>query len=215
MLDIKHSPALLEGVQQVVRNQAAKEIATLEVRGSFYTDWTSVRVEQRVTQAFPIFQFECTEESPVPIKIPDLQFVPGDVVRAYVGGISVVFGYITERHVAYDARQHAVRLIGVGDTFDLTNTSVPPEKLGNHDGKSWSALAQDLMAHLNIKLKKFGAVDDTPFEKIQVQPGETIMMTLERYAKPRNIVIGSEANGGLRAIGEHSASPSGDLIEGY
>ena len=192
----------------------AKEIATLEVRGSLFTDWTSVRVEQRVTQPFPVFQFEATEESPIPLRWDAMQFVPGDIVRVYVGGVPVVFGYITERHVGFDAKQHGVRLIGCGDTVDLTNSSVPLEMLNGHDGKSWSALATALMAHLGIRLHRVGAVDDTPYENIQIQPGETIMMALERYARGRNIVIGSNANGGLLAIGEHAASPKGDLIEG-
>jgi len=47
-----------------------------------------------------------------------------------------------------------------------------------------------------------------------VQPGETIMAVLERYARMRNIVIGSNANGGLLAIGENEATPTGTLIEG-
>ncbi|UPT99207.1 hypothetical protein J4G48_0014645 [Bradyrhizobium barranii subsp. apii] len=197
-----------------VRLNTGKEIATLEVRGNLFTNWTSVRVEQRVTQPFPTFQFECTEESPVPLVWDAMQFVPGDIVRVYVGGVPAVFGYITERHVGFDARNHGVRLIGCGDTVDLTNSMVPIEKLNGHDGKSWSALARDLMQHLGIKLKETGAVDNTPFENIQIQPGETIMAAIERYAKMRNIVIGSNAMGGLLAIGENPASPTGDLIEG-
>jgi len=196
------------------RLDTGKEIATLEVRGGLFTNWTSVRVEQRVTQPFPTFQFECSEESPIPLVWDAVQFVPGDIVRVYIGGVPAVFGYITERHVGFDEKNHGVRLIGCGDTVDLTNSSVPIEKLDGHDGQSWSNLATDLMAHLGIKLTTMGAVDNTPFEKIQIQPGETIMMALERYAKPRNIVIGSNANGGLLAIGENPVISTGDLVEG-
>ena len=199
---------------QPQRLDTGKEIATLEVRGGLFTNWTSVRVEQRVTQPFPVFQFESTEESPLPQVWDALQFVPGDIVRVYVGGVPAVFGYITERHVGFDEKNHGIRLIGCGDTVDLTSSSVPIEQLNGHDGKSWSNLAMDLMAHLGIGLKQVGAVDNTPFENIQIQPGETIMMALERYAKPRNIVIGSNANGGLLAIGEHAALSRGYLIEG-
>jgi prophage tail gpP-like protein len=196
------------------RLNTGKEIATLEVRGALFTNWTTVRVEQRVTQPFPTFQFECTEESPVPLVWDALQFVPGDIVRAHVGGVPAVFGYITERHVGFDEKNHGVKIIGCGDTVDLTNSSVPIEKLDGHDGQSWSNLATDLMAHLGIGLTQMGAVDNTPFEKIQIQPGETIMMAIERYAKMRNIVIGSNANGGLLAIGENPATSTGDLVEG-
>jgi prophage tail gpP-like protein len=208
------APAADDGPPVPQRLNTGKELATLEVRGGLFTNWTTVRVEQRVTQPFPVFQFECTEESPIPLVWDALQFVPGDIVRVYVGGVPAVFGYITERHVGFDEKNHGVRLIGCGDTVDLTNSSVPKDKLDGHDGQSWSNLATDLMSHLGIKLTKMGAVDDTPYEKIQIQPGETIMMALERYARDRNIVIGSNANGGLLAIGENNAVSTGDLVEG-
>ncbi|MET3969091.1 phage baseplate assembly protein [Bradyrhizobium sp. S3.9.1] len=192
----------------------SKEIITLEVRGTLFTNWTTVRVEQKVTEWFPTFVFECTEESPVPLKISAMQFVTGDVVRVYVGGVPAVFGYITERHVAYDAKQHGVRLVGVGKTFDLTNSSVPLEKLNGHDGQTWQQLADDITTHLGIKVKQQGQVDDKPFDQIQIQPGETIQTVLERYARPRNIVIGSDPYGALLAIGENQSVTTGDLIEG-
>jgi prophage tail gpP-like protein len=196
-----------------VRRPGSKEIATLEVRGSLFTNWTSVRVEQKVTEAFPVFQFECTEETPVPLTINGAQFVPGDVVRVYLGGMPAVFGYITERHVGYDAAEHGVKLVGCGDTVDLVESSVPLEKLGNHDGKSVTQLARDLSEHLGVNIFERGSVDGTPFENIQVQPGETPMQVIERYAKMRDIVIGSNANGGLLLIGPHSAEASDVLWE--
>jgi len=193
----------------------SKEVATLQVRGSLFTNWTSIRIEQNISEWFPKFQFECTEESPMPLVVDALQFIPGDVVTAYVGGVPAVFGFITERHVAYDAQQHGVRLVGVGDTFDLTSSMVPLEKLNGHDGQPWMALAADLANHLGIKIIPRGAVDGAPFENIQVQPGEVISQILERYARMRNIVIGSNATGGLLAIGEHPATSTGTLTEGY
>ena len=198
-----------------VRRPGSKEIATLEVRGTLFTNWTSVRVDQRITEAFPTFTFECSEESPMPLKYDALQFTPGDVVRVFVGGVDAVFGYIQERHVAFDARSHAVRLIGVGDTFDLVSSHVPLEKISGHDGKTWTQLAKDLSEHLGTKIASKGAVDNKPFENIHVQPGDKIMDVLERYGRMRAIVIGSLATGGLLAIGDHPAIPAGDLVEGY
>lgn len=190
----------------------SKEVATLKVRGELFTNWTSVRIEQRVTQAFPVFQFECTEESSIPLQPWMLAFVPGDIVMAYIGGVPAVYGYITERHVGYDATNHGVRLIGTGDTIDLTNSMVPVEKLGNHDGKNWAQLFHEITAHLGTRLQTKN-IDNTKFDDIQVQPGETIMTVLERYARMRNIVIGSNATGGLLALGEHEGVSTGDLFE--
>jgi prophage tail gpP-like protein len=197
------------------RRPGSKEIAALIVRGTPFTNWTSVRVEQHVTQWYPIFQFECSEESPIPLEFYKLQFIPGDVVQVVLGGHDVIFGYITERHVAFDSTSHAVRLIGVGKTWDLTNSSVPIDKLGNHDGKPWLAFAQAIASHLGIPIVPFGNVDGTPFQNIQVQPGAVISQEMERYAKLRNILIGSNHNGSLRAIGEHPAVSTGFLQEGY
>jgi prophage tail gpP-like protein len=190
-----------------------KEVAILAVRGNYFANWTGVRVEAAVTEAFPRFSFEVTEESPAP-SFSAMQFIPGDQVQVFLGGVLAMTGTITERHVGFDQGQHGVKLIGVGKTFDLTNSMPPPEKWGNHDGKSWSQLAEALFGHLNIPLVKVGAVDDTPFKNIQVQPGETIMQTLERYARMRSIVIGSDPNGAVIAMGEHEAVPVSELTEG-
>ena len=196
------------------RRPGSKEIATLIVRGTEFRNWTSIQVRVARLEAFPTFQFECTEEVPIPATVNGSQFVPGDVVLALLGGHAIMFGFITERHVGYDAKNHGVRLIGVGDTADLTNSMVPLAQLGNHDGKNVQQLARDLSAHLNIMIKTFGAVDPTPFENIQVLPGETPMATIERYAKMRNIDIGSLATGGMLLVGPHSTVATGDLVEG-
>jgi prophage tail gpP-like protein len=197
-----------------VREPGPKELATLIVRGRRYSNWTSVRVEQRWEQAFPTFQFEATEHVPLPLSISGAQFVPGDVVRVLLGGHSAVYGYITERHVGYDANNHGVRLIGCGDTQDLVSSSVPLDKLNGHDGKSVTQLANDLAQHLGIQIYERGNVDQKPFENIQVLPGETPMQAIERYARMRSIVVGSESNGGLLLIGEHPATSRGYLVEG-
>lgn len=196
------------------RMPGPKEIASLEVKGKFFSNWTTVRVEQKWTEAFPTFSFDCTEDVPIPLTVNGAQFVPGDVVRVLLGGAPAVFGYISERHVGFDGQQHGVRLIGTGDTADLVNSSIPLDKLNGHDGKSVQELAKDLSAHLNISIHLRGDVDATPFDKIQPLPGETPMQCIERYAKMRSIVIGSEANGGLLLIGEHPATTLGWLVEG-
>lgn len=196
-----------------IRRPGSKEIAVLEVRGQLYSNWTSVRVEQKWAEAFPVFQFECTEEVSVPLTVAGSQFVPGDIVRVFLGGHSAIFGYITERHVGYDATNHGIRLIGCGDTIDLVDSSVPLDKLDGHDGQSVTQLARELSQHLGVDILTKGNVDETPFENIQVQPGETPISAIERYAKMRNIVIGSNANGGLLLIGEHPVTTSGYLVE--
>ncbi|ODM70505.1 hypothetical protein A6X20_07830 [Bradyrhizobium elkanii] len=95
------------------------EVAFLRINRQDYSDWTSVLVEVRITEAFPIFQFDCTEfdemgkatgmtEAQI---MSNMRIKPGDVVDVYLAGQQVVHGYVTERHVGYDARSHGVRIV--------------------------------------------------------------------------------------------------------
>ena len=151
----------------------------------------------------------------MPSNFDKLQFMPGDQVSAWVGGHQVINGFISERHVAFDATSHAVRLVGTSRTIDLSKSTVPRDKLGNHDGKSWTAFVSDIISHLGIGVKHRGAVDDTPFENIQVQPGELLIQVIERYARMRNIIIGNDPFGDLLAIGPHAVVPTSHIHEGY
>lgn len=199
-----------------------KEVAFLRVNGVDYFDWTSVSVEVRVTQSFPIFQFDCTEFDDV-TKQPtgvtqaqidkNLKIVPGDIVEVYLAGILVVLGYVTERHVGYDARSHGVRIIGVGKTYDLVTSSVWRQG-GSFDNQSWREIAQRLIAPLGINLKVVGVIDDTRYEQAHVQPGEMVWSALERYARQRAIVMGSTEKGELLAIGDQQVVETDQLIEG-
>ncbi|WP_166304317.1 phage baseplate assembly protein [Bradyrhizobium sp. 2S1] len=196
-----------------------KEVAFLRINGQDYFDWTAVTVEVRITEAFPIFQFDCTEfdekatgmtEAQI---MSNLRIAPGDVVEVYLAGQLVVLGYVTERHVGYDARSHGVRIVGVGKTYDLATVSVWQQG-GSFDGQSWTQMARKLIAPVGVALSTKGAVDEKPYEQAHVQPGELIWSALERYARQRKIVMGSTEKGELLAIGEHAASESDKLIEG-
>ncbi|UQR66221.1 hypothetical protein LRP30_13620 [Bradyrhizobium sp. C-145] len=198
-----------------------REIAFLRINGQDYFDWTAVTVEVRITEAFPIFQFDCTEfddmgkatgmsEAQI---MNNLRIKPGDIVDVFLAGQLVVHGYVTERHVGYDARSHGVRIVGVGKTFDLSTVSVWSQG-GSYDNQSWSQIARALIAPVGVSLKTMGAIDEKPYEQAHVQPGEIIWSALERYARQRKIVMGSTEKGELLAIGEHAAVESDKLIEG-
>lgn len=191
-----------------------KEVATIETSKGQYSDWETVSVAVRITEWYPTCQFETSEESEMPVSWDKLQLAPGDHVKVFLGGEPAVDGYIIERHSAYDKRNHAVRLVAVGKTFDLVNSTVPPDQLGNHDGKTWRQFATDLTKHLGIKVEPAGKIDDTPLENIQVQPGETIANALEKAARMKVIMVGSTKEGNLLALGQHEARLAGELVEG-
>src|SRR5262245_30718878 len=175
------------------------EIAEIVVNGQRFRDWTSVQVENRISEPYPRFTFECTEFINVPSSWTALQFKPGDVVQVFLAGHPAVFGYITERHVAYDAKNHGVRLVGVGKTYDLTDMSIYSQS-GSYDNHSWRSFTQAMLAPYGIGLQTIGAIDDAPFKNMHVQPGEIVIAAIERYARHRRILVGSSPDGKLVGI---------------
>ena len=87
--------------------------------------------------------FELTEDSPIPVHWYMTDLAPGAEVQVFLGDYLAVTGVVLERHVAYDAQTHGVRLVGAARTYDVSNTTPPLEKMGSHGSKGIVSLAQD------------------------------------------------------------------------
>jgi prophage tail gpP-like protein len=69
-------------------------------------------------------------------------------------------------------------------------------------------------APTGVPVKTVGTVDPTPFKQLQIQPGEQIGELIERLARPRGAILGSDHLGNQLLIGDHTASVIGTLVEG-
>jgi prophage tail gpP-like protein len=145
------------------------EIAELVVNGQRFRDWTSVTVQHRHLEDFPIFKFEATEKEPLPPRWALLQFKEGDAVEIFLAGHLAMTGHITTRQVAYDKDAHGVQLIGKGATVAVAKSSVRT-KTGSFDGYSWTQIARSVCGALGVNLKTVGKLDNTPFERCQHNP---------------------------------------------
>ena len=195
----------------------AEETATIVVNGRRFSDWETVMVQHRWNEAYPVFKFTTADQIEVPMDWRLLQFKPGDDCAIYLGGQLAITGVIITRQVAYDASNHGVMLDGVGITWWAHRASIVPqgnEPVGNFDNMSFQQAAQQVLAPTGIQLVTVGTLDATPFVRLQSEPGETIWAFLERIARPRGIVMGSDHLGNFLAIGQHTFSPTADLIEG-
>jgi prophage tail gpP-like protein len=189
------------------------EVATLIVGGHKFDDWQSVWVQSRYAEAYPHFRFTAAERDPVPELWTTLQFKPGDECAIYLGGQLGVTGVIEERQVAYDANNHAVQLSGVGLTWYAARSSVM-HKTGNFDGKTFEQVGREVIAPYGVGIKTIGTLNAIPFKQLQVQPGETVWDFLERIARPRGIVLGSDVEGNFLFIDYHTGTSVEQLIEG-
>jgi prophage tail gpP-like protein len=197
------------------RTPYAPEVAIVEVRGSNFYDWESVWVQHRFAEAWPIFRFTAAERTP-PSTLATLQFMPGDFATIYLGGVLAIRGVIVTRQTAYDAKNHAVQLEGYGVTWLAARASHLDED-GNFDGMSFIQAAARVLAPFagqGVGWTVDGVLDSTPFARLQIEPGETIWNFLERIARVRGILIGTDSKGNFVFTGPHSTPPTDQLVEG-
>lgn len=196
-----------------------QEIAVLEVNGKKFEDWESVWVQERWADSCTVFRFTAAERDPIftqagvfPL-IEKLQFKPGDKCTVTLAGQLAVTGYIETRQTAYDANAHGVMLIGKSATAWAARSSVDT-KTGNFDKKNIQQVAQEVLQEHPVGLKVIGQLDLTPFDKLQNEKGELIWDFLERIARPRGVVMGSDSHGNFLLIGEHAGAIKAQLVEG-
>ena len=190
------------------------EVATLIVRGMVFDDWLSVWVQHRAADGWPIFRFTAAEREPYPNLWEKVQFVPGDTVVILLGGVTALYGgYIITRQVAYDSKNHQVMLSGMGRTWQAATSSVLHTTM-NFDGQEIVQIADTVWAPWGVGPEHLGSIDRTPFEKLRVQPGETTWNFMERIARVRGVVLGSQYYGKFLMIGQHLGQVTDTLIEG-
>jgi prophage tail gpP-like protein len=189
------------------------EVATIVAGGVKYDDWATVMVEDRYGDAYPRFNFTAVERDPDATNWTTLRFKPGDDCAIYLGGVLAIVGVILTRQVAYDGDNHQVQLQGNGQTWYASKSSIIDEK-SNFDGMTFEQVARKVIAPFGVDAKVIGTLESTPFKNLQVEPGELLWDFLERIARPKGIVIGSDHLGAFLLIGEHSVDVVDSLVEG-
>lgn len=190
-----------------------QEVATIEVNGRRFEDWESVWVQHRWAEPYPLFRFTCAERDPVPDLWQKLQFKPADECSVYLGGELAINGVILVRQVAYDANNHGVMLQGVGVTWYASRASII-DKTGNYDNMTFEQVARKVLAPFAVGIEVIGVLNATPFKRLQNEPGETVWNFLERIARVRGIILGSDHLGNVLLIDDHTAPLAAQLIEG-
>jgi prophage tail gpP-like protein len=189
------------------------DVAQLTVGGNSFQDWESVWIQVNRAEAFAVFRFVAAERDTQPIEWTKLQFKPGDHCTITLGGASIIDGVITTRQTAYDANSHQTMLVGKSLTQFMAKSSMD-SKTGSFDGMTFEQVARKVLAPFPSGVEVIGKLDPTPFEKLQNQPGEKVWDFLERIARPRGVIMGSDAFGNTLLIGDHDKSPNAELVEG-
>jgi len=202
------------------------EIATLIVKGTYFSDWETVWIRDKWEDPNPDFRFTAAERDPGRdlVPWPKLQFRPRDEVEIWLANVPMVTsskavsGVILVRQVAYDANNHGISLQGVGVSWYAARASIVPSIDGLTFSGSLVSITEKLLAPTGVKLKTIGDIPSKPFDPehpAQANPGESRFSFIERLARMRNVMIGSTSDGEWLLIGLHSPPIDGDLIEGF
>lgn len=190
------------------------EIATLIVNGLKFEDWESVWVQHRWGEGWPLFRFTAAERSDLPTDWHKLQFKPGDMCQIILGGRLAISGIILQRQTAYDANMHGVQLSGVGEQWAAVTSSIEI-KNSNFDKMTLQQAADKALSPFGIKALPIGTLPSEPFDALQSQPGELVFDFIDRIARMRGVTIGSDENGNVLLIGDHTYPVVQQLTEGH
>jgi prophage tail gpP-like protein len=158
----------------------ALDQATVIVEDFEYEDWESVWVQIGISLPYSMFRFTAVERDTPRDMFYDIQFVPGEKCLVNLGGVTIIKGYIELRQGAYDGTRHGVEITGSSATRPIARSSVNT-KTGNFDGMSFRKVVEKVLEGYPVGFKILGTLDDTPFDKLQNQPGEQIWDFLEAF----------------------------------
>jgi prophage tail gpP-like protein len=193
------------------------ELAVLKIGGNEFKDWESVWVQTRWMHAWDYCRFAATErrgDSVVDWTFNQIR--PCDQVMVQLAGQLVMSGTVTERQVAYDVNNHGIQILAKGSTKWGYMSSVNT-KTGSFDNMSFEDIAKMVLTPYlsGNTIEIVGKLNPLPFLKVQCQKGESCWDFLERLARVRGIVIGSNEKGDYVFVGDHFSSPVATLKEGF
>src|SRR5262249_52960478 len=113
----------------------------------------------------------------------------------------------------YEGANHGVQLEGRGLTWAAATPSILDES-SDYNGMAFEQVARRVMAPTDVGVVVIGKLDATPFTILHNEPEEMVWQFLERAARPRGIVLGSDHLGNMLLIGDHDYAVSTNLVEG-
>lgn len=196
------------------------DAVSVVIGGRRFAGWKSVRIEAGIEQVSRAFAMEVTETFPGSVSLDT--FHAGDLVQVYIGADLVCTGYITSTPVSYDGKSVKVQIQGKSKTVDLvdccpTSAAVAPQSseswqgVKGKSGTAVSAPKQPATSWKNQPTSVIMAALAAPYgvtvrddvgigEKLAnhtVNPGETVMASINRLITKDNLVVTDDAEGNL------------------
>ncbi|OUS51472.1 phage tail protein [Shewanella sp. SACH] len=174
------------------------EAIVLKAGGNIYEGWTKISVTRSLDAMSGAFDLELTwrwqnnEEQYRKFVIPITQ---GQACTVDIGGERIITGYVDDWVPSYDESTVTISVSGRDKTADLVDCSIDYPS-GQFNNQTISQIAEAVCKPFGIKVIVNTAVGE-PFQRIQIEQGETPHELLSRLAKQRGVLLTSDTFGNL------------------
>ncbi|MEO3738604.1 phage baseplate assembly protein [Shewanella baltica] len=175
----------------------AEEIV-LKAGGQIYEGWTKVSVTRSLDAMSGAFDLELTwkyQDSEQQYKKFIEPIQQGQSCTVDIGGERVITGYVDDFIPSYDDVTVTISVSGRDKTADLVDCSIDYPS-GQFNSQTISQIAEVVCKPFGINVIVNTDVGE-PFERIQIEQGETPHELLSRLAKQRGVLLTSDTFGNL------------------
>jgi len=174
------------------------EDIVLKAGGNIYQGWTKISVTRSLDAMSGAFDLELTwkwqgnEQQYKAFVAPIKQ---GQACTVDIGGERVITGYIDDWVPSYDATTVTISVSGRDKTADLVDCSIDYPS-GQFNNQTLTQIAEVVCKPFGIKVIVNTDAGE-PFQRIQIEQGETPHELLSRLAKQRGVLLTSDTFGNL------------------
>lgn len=180
----------------------------VEVGGTLFGGWTSVRIDAGITKLARDFAVAFTRTSGAGgIRIG---VKPGDAVRVYIDSDLVLTGYVSDMELAYAATAVTLTMRGFSKTVDLCECQVPPGSPLSFKKTSIQSIIKRLAGLYGIGVDV--QVDASKSIDWDVSPTETIKSTLEKMLKQHTMLLTDNDRGELVVLKAGGGGRASDVL---
>ncbi|HFG1699826.1 TPA: phage baseplate assembly protein [Vibrio cholerae] len=174
------------------------DVVTLRAGGNLYQGWTKISVTRSLEAMSGAFDLELTHKwqgSSDRYRAFMEPIQQGAPCIVEIGGDRVITGYVDDWVPSYDDKQVIISVSGRDKTSDLIDCSIvyPSGQFANQD---LTQIARTVCQPFGIKVIVNTDVG-APFQRIQIEQGETPYELLSRLARQRGVLLTSDAFGNL------------------
>lgn len=167
------------------------EVAEIVVAGKRYSHWTTVSVTRAGNDPFPKAVFTVAAPAEAAPNWSKLKLAIGDKCEVYLAGRKVIEdGRIIGRQPAFDATQHALQL-SVSTNATVVDRATVDHERGEYKKSNLTQIANALLKPYGKTFTTKGDTEgmDKPFDRFNVQCGETVYSAICRLCRMRNVYL--------------------------